>query len=101
MILEPDLLGGLVAAYLQPRRRANAVVRRVGTGRGTEFRLFVPGLSNPPRRYVEDRLGCKEVRAVAMATRRFHRILRPALIRTLTGVIAIWPLVRNFVLSGR
>jgi hypothetical protein len=80
---------------------AAALVRDgVGAGRGAKFRLFVPDLPNPSRGYVEDWLGRTEARAAARETKRFHCILWPSVIGAGTGIIAVWPVVRDWLLSG-
>jgi hypothetical protein len=60
----------------------------------------VPDLANPPRSYVEDWLGRKEARAAVRETRRFHCIFWPSLIGAATGIIAVWPVVRDWLIGG-
>jgi hypothetical protein len=62
---------------------------------------FVPDLLNPSRGYVEDWLGRKEARAAARETRRFHSIYWLSLIGAGTGIVAIWPVVRDSLAGGR
>jgi hypothetical protein len=101
------------------RRGKTAVAAKLasgdeGAGTGADFRLFVQGLQNPTRGYVEESLGRldrqeKAAEAAAMAeaqaaraeakadradekvvnTKRFHYIFWPALVAALAAVLSV------------
>jgi hypothetical protein len=78
----------------------------VGAGRGAEFRLFVTGLPNPSRGYVEDWLGrleAEEKTAEAVAktleTKRHHVNVFIGIAGIIIGILLsiAWPVARDWI----
>jgi hypothetical protein len=70
-----------IDAELDKRGRAAIaamLTEAVGANRGATVRLWVQGLPDPDRAYVEDWLGRKEAEEAALAARRHEEALKPA-----------------------
>jgi hypothetical protein len=68
-----------------------------GAGPNADFRLWVSGLRDPPRRYVEEWLQRKEAEEKATEAKRFWCIFVAAVLAVIVGVIAAWPVVRDWI----
>ena len=86
-------------AQLDRRGLTSVVVAlsKVGAGRGAEFPLLTGDVPNPSRGFVEDWISHKEAEAAATETRRFWCIFVAAVLAVVVGVIAAWPVLRDWI----
>jgi hypothetical protein len=100
--------GAKWSAELERRGVASVVAMlsgsEVGIGRGSDFRLFIQGMPNPSRGFVEDWIGRKEAEERLLEAdkrqleaKRFRYLLWPTLVAALAAAIAAWPVVRDWI----
>ena len=69
----------------------------VGPGRASPYHLFIQGMPEPTREFVEGWICRREAAEKATETRRFWLIFVAAVLAVVVGIIAAWPVIHGWI----